>query len=193
MLTVSSKALTLRDLVDRAMTRQRVTSGRALADRAKSLGHTLVHTTVNGIRGGTYRARPGVETVLALARLAGVSDEVAFEAAGLPVPGPRLADQLPPEADLLTQRERNLVIETIRVLALARKEVVSDGKPQPRREATQQAGSAPRYETDPDINRDGDGSLVLTPEYVEAMGWAARLGNVETSENEENPDTPDSR
>lgn len=59
---------------------------------------------------------PKEETLRALADLAGVSVETAFHAAGLPVPGPPLADELPPGSDNLSPKSRAAVIQMLRVL-----------------------------------------------------------------------------
>ncbi|MCL1900070.1 MAG: hypothetical protein FWG11_06120 [Promicromonosporaceae bacterium] len=76
-------------------------------------------TTLNHIGAGTYKSRPSAETVRAVAYLAGVSDDEAFTAAGLPIPGPPFADELPPDADELSPRSRKAVIEVIRAMLAA--------------------------------------------------------------------------
>lgn len=106
----------LRDLLDHALVERGVTSGRRLADVAQREGFDLTHTTVNAIRGGTYKSQPSDETLRAIAWLAGVSVEDAFTAAGLPVPGPPFADELPPGVDKLSPKARRAVIELLRVL-----------------------------------------------------------------------------
>lgn len=91
-------------------------SARQVAQRAERMGHRLTHTTLNQMRAGTYKSVPREETLRALAELAGVSVETAFQAAGLPVPGPPLADELPPGSDNLSPRSRAAVIQMLRVL-----------------------------------------------------------------------------
>lgn len=92
------------------------TSARQLGFLAQREGFRIVATTINQIRSGSYKSTPSVETIRAIAWLAGVSDEVAFTAAGQPVPGPPLADELPPGVDNLSPKSRKAVIEMLRVL-----------------------------------------------------------------------------
>lgn len=106
----------LQELIDVAMTRRDIRSGRGLANLAQAHGFRLTNTTVNALRAGTYKSRPTDETVRAIAWLAGVSDAVAFTAAGLRVPGPPFADELPPGVDILPPKKRKAVIELLRVL-----------------------------------------------------------------------------
>ncbi|WP_263121157.1 hypothetical protein [Cellulomonas sp. RIT-PI-Y] len=106
---------TLRDLLDVAIARHQ-TSRRQLAIKAQDAGFRIVDTTLNGIAAGTYKSQPKADTVRAIAWLAGVTDEAAFTAAGLPVPGPPFADELPPGVDNLSPKARKAVIEILRVL-----------------------------------------------------------------------------
>ena len=92
------------------------TSARQVALLAERQGMKLTHTTLNAMRAGTYKWAPREDTVRVLAKLAGISEEVAFHAAGLPVPGPPLADELPPGADHLSPKSRAAVIQMVRVL-----------------------------------------------------------------------------
>jgi hypothetical protein len=110
-----STSTTLRDLAQKAVD-ERGLSGRRLADLAQAHGHELTHSTFNWIRSGTYKSRPSPETVRAIAWLAGVSESEAFTAAGLPVPGPPFADELPPGVDTLSPRKRKVVLDLLRVL-----------------------------------------------------------------------------
>jgi hypothetical protein len=110
-----NKPKSLRDLVEAAITRHD-TSGRQLAFLAQREGFTLATTTVNAIRQGTYKSAPSKETIKAIAWLAGVSDEVAFTAAGQPVPGPPFAEELPPGVDNLPPKARKAAIDMLRVL-----------------------------------------------------------------------------
>ncbi|MFC9767665.1 hypothetical protein [Rhodococcus jostii] len=90
-------------------------SGRGLADLATANGWNLNRSTVSKILNGTYVSRPANDTIRAIAWLAGVSERIAFEAAGRPLPGKALADELPEDSDILTPRERKIVIDLIRV------------------------------------------------------------------------------
>lgn len=112
---VVNKPQSLRDLVQLAVQRHQ-TSGRQLAMMAQREGFAITVTTINHLKAGTYKSVPAVETIRAIAWLAGVSDEVAFTAAGQPVPGPPLADELPPGTDNLSPKSRKAVIEMLRVL-----------------------------------------------------------------------------
>ena len=106
---------TLRDLVLEAK-QKRGASVRQLAFAAQEHGFKVTGTTLNGIAAGTYKSEPREVTVRAIAWLAGVSVEDAFTAAGLPVPGPPFADELPPGVDKLSPKARRAVIELLRVL-----------------------------------------------------------------------------
>lgn len=92
------------------------TSARQLAMKAQAAGHQIVYTTLNQIRNGTYKSVPNSYTIKAIAWLAGVREEVAFTAAGQTVPGPPLADELPPGADNLSPKSRKVVLDMVRVL-----------------------------------------------------------------------------
>ncbi len=107
---------TLQGLLDVAMSTRGVTSGRRLAELAQSQGYPVTHTTVNAIRNRTYKSRPSDETLRAVAWLAGVPEAEAFAAAGVAVPGPPFADELPPGVDTLSPKARRAVIELLRVL-----------------------------------------------------------------------------
>jgi hypothetical protein len=76
----------------------------------------LTATTINQIRQGLYKSKPREGTIRALAWLAGVTDEVAFTAAGQPVPGPPFAEELPPGVDNLPGKARKAAIDMLRVL-----------------------------------------------------------------------------
>lgn len=92
------------------------TSARQVARKAEREGLKLTYTTLNQMRAGSYRWSPREDTLRALAQLAGIEAEVAFRAAGLPVPGPPLADELPPGSDNLSPKSRAAVISLLRVL-----------------------------------------------------------------------------
>ncbi|WGH80623.1 hypothetical protein QDX25_07345 [Auritidibacter ignavus] len=91
-------------------------SGVQLSRIAQKQGFKITYTTINHIAAGTYKYNPSDETIRALAGLAGVSDEVAFRAAGKTPPGPPLADELPPGSDNLSPRSRAAVIDMLRTL-----------------------------------------------------------------------------
>ncbi|WP_136017932.1 hypothetical protein [Arthrobacter silvisoli] len=105
----------LRDLVDLAV-RRHDTSIRQLSFKAQEHGFRLAGTTLGNIRTGAYKSAPTTETIRAIAWLAGVSEAVAFTAAGQPVPGPPFADDLPPGVDNLSPKSRKVIIEMARVL-----------------------------------------------------------------------------
>ncbi|WP_284250367.1 hypothetical protein [Litorihabitans aurantiacus] len=117
---------TLQTLVRQALETRKV-SGRRLADLAGRAGLKVTHTTLNHLAAGTYKFAPSPETIRAVAWLAEVSEEDAFAAAGVPVPGPPFSDELPPGVDYLSPRSRRAVIEVLRALVEAeREEVGSD-------------------------------------------------------------------
>ncbi|MFJ2618976.1 hypothetical protein [Glutamicibacter sp. NPDC087344] len=105
----------LKGLIEMAVERHQ-TSARQLAFKAQEAGLKITYTTLNQIRSNTYKSVPGEQTLRAIAWLAGVEDSVAFTAAGQPVPGPPLADELPPGADNLSPKSRKAVVEMVRVL-----------------------------------------------------------------------------
>lgn len=108
----------LHDVVIMALDK-RQTSIRQLAAQAQGHGFAITGTTLGHIRARTYKSVPSDETVRALAWLAGVSEDVAFAAAGRRAPGPPLADELPPGVDNLSPKSRRAVIELLRVLVEA--------------------------------------------------------------------------
>lgn len=109
---------TLRGLVLAAKA-SRGTSVRQLARLAHEQGFKIVDTTLNAIANGSYKARPTAETVRAIAWLAGVSDDEAFVAAGIPSPGLPFARELPPGVDQLSPRSRRAMVEVLRALVAA--------------------------------------------------------------------------
>lgn len=109
--------LTLRDVALRASQRAGGLQGRALDREAKRRGLTLSYTTVDKIIAGTYNSRPTSKTLEALAALAEIPLAQVYEAARLPIPSKRLADQLPPDADLLDEAQRRVVIDVVRAFA----------------------------------------------------------------------------
>ena len=107
---------TLADLLTLAERRQDVVGGRALARRAAELGHDVSHTTLNKIIAGRADNRQSVTTLDAIAALADVSRSRAHTAAGRRPPGKSFADEIPPEADLLTRKQRDVVLGVVRAL-----------------------------------------------------------------------------
>ncbi|WP_420179655.1 helix-turn-helix domain-containing protein [Paenarthrobacter sp. TA1.8] len=105
----------LSELVELAA-QYRDTSGLGLSQLAAKNGYQLTATTINQIRQGLYKSKPREGTLRALAWLAGVSDEVAFTAAGQTVPGPPFAEELPPGVDNLSPKARKVVLDMVRVL-----------------------------------------------------------------------------
>lgn len=105
----------LQGLIDQAVAKRK-TSVRQLGFLAQEAGFKIVGTTLGHIRGGRYKSTPSDDTIRAIAWLSGVEDSVAFVAAGQPVPGPPLADELPPGADHLSPKSRKAVVEMVRVL-----------------------------------------------------------------------------
>lgn len=114
-LSVVNQPNSLSDLVELAI-RHRDTSGLGLSQLAAKNGMQLTATTINQIRQGLYKSKPREGTLRALAWLAGVTDEVAFTAAGQAVPGPPFAEELPPGVDNLPAKARKAAIEMLRVL-----------------------------------------------------------------------------
>lgn len=108
---------TLRDVALRASQRVGGLQGRALDREAKKRGLTLSYTTIDRIIAGTYRSRPKGETLEALAQLSGYSLDVVRAAAGLPPQLRAFAEDLPPDADLLSADQRRVVLDVVRQFA----------------------------------------------------------------------------
>ncbi|WP_432679219.1 hypothetical protein ACRAJ3_09920 [Rhodococcus pyridinivorans] len=113
----------LRDLINKAAD-ERALAGRALAELAQKHGFEITHGTVNSIRSGSYKSRPSDGTLRAIAWLAGVSDEVAFEAAGRKMPGRPFAEDLPPGVDELEPRQRKAAVEMLKAMVALQQEVL---------------------------------------------------------------------
>lgn len=105
----------LQGLIELAVLKRK-TSVRQLGFIAQDAGYKVVGTTLGHIRGGRYKSSPSDDTIRAIAYLAGVDESVAFAAAGRPVPGPPLADELPPGADNLSPKARKAIIDMARLL-----------------------------------------------------------------------------
>lgn len=114
-LPVNTTPQSLQELAQAAIDRQGM-SARQIALKVGREGKKLTYTTLNQMRSGTYKSVPRADTLRTLAWLAGVSEEVAFTAAGQPVPGPPLADELPDGADHLSPKSRRVIIDMVRVL-----------------------------------------------------------------------------
>ncbi|MGX5360050.1 hypothetical protein [Kocuria sp. KH4] len=113
---MTNQPLTLRDIAQAASDRHNGARGRELDRIAKSRGLTLSYTTVDKILNGIYTSRPKRSTLDALAQLAGIPQEKAYEAAGMPLPQTRLQDQLPPDIDELRPDQRKMLIDLARGL-----------------------------------------------------------------------------
>lgn len=116
------RAMTLQDVARRAAERHDGASGRQLARIAEAAGFQISHTILNAMLAGTYDYKPSWVTLEALAYLADLPESAVFEAAKVPMPGKSFAEQLPPEADLLDERERKVIIDLIKTMAAAHKE-----------------------------------------------------------------------
>ncbi|TCN51843.1 hypothetical protein EV641_109234 [Rhodococcus sp. SMB37] len=116
------------ELLDLAVERHGTDSGRELERIAQAGGHKIVHTTINAIRAGTYKSTPSERTLKAIAYLADVKNQVAFEAAGRkPLDRPFVND-LPPGVDDLSPKERRVAVEMLRLLVSQRHELDGIGK-----------------------------------------------------------------
>lgn len=118
-----SHQLTLRDVALKASERVGGLQGRALGRAADAKGLRLSYTTVDKIIAGTYTSRPTRPTLEALAALSGYSLEKVYEAAGEPMPLVPFAEQLPPDADLLSADQRRVVIDVMRQFAKQNREL----------------------------------------------------------------------
>jgi hypothetical protein len=113
------RPMTLRDVARAALDAHHGVSGRELDRLARKRGLSISYTTVNHLAAGTYKSRPSRNTLEALAELSGVPLAKVYEAAKVPMPMARLADQLPPDADLLSPAQREAVIAVVRQFAAA--------------------------------------------------------------------------
>jgi hypothetical protein len=120
--------LSLQDLLRRAIddrTGAPLRDIQALVEAEEAVrprGMSLNRTTASQILRGNYQGVPSPATIRAIGWLAGVSDEVAFAAAGQRAPGPPLVDELPDGVDTLDRRERAVVIDLVRTLLAHRQE-----------------------------------------------------------------------
>ena len=139
---------TLKGLIEMAIERHQ-TSARQLAFKAQEAGFKIVYTTINQIRNGIYKSKPSEVTLKAIAYLAGVEESVAFAAAGQPVPGPPLADELPPGADNLSPKSRKAVVEMVRVLVDLESSTNAQRTPEPNDTSPRLRAVAPEGDTRP--------------------------------------------
>lgn len=105
---------TLKDLLEHAKVIREARSGRHLAEIAVEHGYSIDRTLVAQILNGKYKYRPGRPLLEAIAWLAQVDVEVAYEAAHIPLPGPPFVDELPPDVDTLSPSQRQAVVEVVR-------------------------------------------------------------------------------
>ncbi|WP_052207198.1 hypothetical protein [Sinomonas humi] len=168
-----NEPLSLRDLVE-AAAGKRDASGLRLAEIAEAEGFKITVTTINAIRQGTYKSKPRPSTIRAIAWLAGVTEDVAFTAAGQPVPGPPFADELPPGVDNLPPKARRAAIEMLRALVdLNRRSV----------ESLSETGDAPEADDD-----------ALPPSWQRLAAYSGPDGHLEReqewSDRGEEPQAP---
>lgn len=175
---------TLRDLVVAAK-ESRATSARQLAFAAQRHGFKVVDTTLNAIAAGTYKSKPSDDTIRAIAWLADVSDEVAFAAAGVPMPGPPFAEELPPGVDYLSQPSRKAAVEILRALVRAERAGEGDAE-QPAPKTQEPSGSAPTAGSKPVRNiRAWQGE---TPPPIDELEERRRRAEAATDEAMKHPE-----
>ena len=145
----------LPELIDLAVSKHK-TSVRQMSFVAQKNGYRVTATTLNQIRNGSYKSKPSQETLAAIAWLAGVDEALAFAAAGQPVPGPPLADELPPGADNLSPKSRKAVVDMVRVLVdletgnnEQRTSDPDDATPRTLRAVAPEGDPRPRQKTEP--------------------------------------------
>lgn len=145
----------LQGLIDQAVAKRK-TSVRQLGFLAQDAGFKVVGTTLSHIRAGRYKSVPSEDTIRAIAYLAGVDESVAFAAAGQQVPGPPLADELPPGADLLSPKSRKAVVDMVRVLVdleagnNAERTEAEQDTPRQLKPVAPTSDTSPRQKTTPD-------------------------------------------
>jgi hypothetical protein len=119
----NDRPLTLKDVAKAASDKNDGARGRKLGRVAEGLGLKISYTTVDDILEGRYKSRPGRGILDALAELSGMNKEDVYAAAGVPLPLRPLADDLPPDADLLSGPQRRVVIDTVRLFAQHQREL----------------------------------------------------------------------
>lgn len=126
---VDMTAKSLRDLLQSAVDKRGNPSVRQLEDlvtaeeRRDARGLTLNRTTANKILRGTYHGTPTPGTIRAIAWLAGVPEEAAFEVSEQATPGAPFAADLPPGVDALAPGDRRAAVDMLRALVSLRKEL----------------------------------------------------------------------
>lgn len=105
---------TLLELTQLAKHRHGGVGGRVLAEKAKLFGYRVSKATIDRILNGTYQHTPTRATVDALAALAGVTREVAYNAVGMPRELLAMVHRLPDEAADLTPAQQDAVLAVIR-------------------------------------------------------------------------------
>ena len=118
---------TLRDLVlqarDSGLSYRQMEEKIAAAEARQPRGLRLNRTTASKIARGVHGGDAEDGTIRAIALVAGVTDDIAFAAAGRRTNGPRFADQLPDGIDQLEPRERRVALDFLRVLVAQRQEL----------------------------------------------------------------------
>lgn len=120
---MQNRPMTLKDVAQAASDNNGGAGGRQLGRIAEKAGLTIAYTTIDKILAGTYTSRPGKKTLEALAQLSGIPLALVYEAAQMELPQARLADQLPPDVDLLTPEQRRVVIELARLFIKQNREL----------------------------------------------------------------------
>lgn len=120
---MQNRPMTLKDVAQAASDNNGGAGGRQLGRIAEKAGLTIAYTTIDKILAGTYTSRPGKKTLEALAQLSGIPLALVYEAAQMELPQARLADQLPPDVDLLTPEQRRIVIDLARLFVKQNREL----------------------------------------------------------------------
>ena len=167
----------MQELADLAMAKHQ-TSVRQMSVMAKQHGYQITYTTLSQILSGTYKSVPKDVTLRAIAWLAGVKDEVAFMAAGQPVPGPPFAEELPPGVDNLPAKARKAAIDMLRVLVDMNKEVVGNvNHPAPNTHAGESPApgvKTPYIDEHAHPDADENGNVPLPANYYELAADGSR-------------------
>lgn len=116
----------LRDLVLLAQQRHadirgRPASLRALERAAREAGYEVGNSTLSRISTGTYPSDLGEDLLRALSHLSGVPYREVHRIAGRGNVRPPFADQLPRNVDLLTPREREVLVRLMSVMLAGRR------------------------------------------------------------------------
>ncbi len=164
-------------------------------DIARQSGDRITRTRVQQLAKDPIRAVPSLRVIEGLAlglKVPGwVVVSTVLESMGYPARPSRIDVDEAIASDLsLSEAQRSALRAYLAGLRAQRQlEVVSDGKPQPRRQEAQQAGSAPRTEGGDELPE------VLTEEWIREHGWAAHvvpLGDVETDDDQGDSTSPGS-